>query len=343
MHDAQGSKALFSHPCFAEAVVALKCRILKSPRGSIFRLCAPTGAGKSEIAFAIARALAGPPSTWRPGELPVAIVRARKEDRGSFSPKHFASRMHAAVNQPDIRWALAENQSGLEPSMEATARLTQRSEFWTSLRQNSNEILIRDACEDSWIARGVRYVIVDDANAMAAIRGGAKPSDMIQPWVAGVERTGVSMLFVGTSAMYSLWDGEGEIQRRAGTNYVRRYRIEIQADRKAFISLLVSMTKGSEWEKVDIRRHAEEIYFVTFGIFGQVKKLLFDASNNAAAAERKHVTTDDLYAARPNKHELQRIAARIAEYDLLSAPATHDFAKEIYATIVQGKSPAGTP
>lgn len=331
---------LVQHPAFKKGFEEVKTNVLSSPPGSIHRVFGLTGAGKTEIALALARTIAGHPSSWPTGSLPVAIARATKSEAGRFSTKYFATCMHAAVNEPDLRWAYRkEEEAGLEPELQEHSQSLQRTKFWCDLRSNSNESKLRDGCLTSWKERRVRVVLVDDANAIASVKGRASPSDYLQPWVAAAEESRTTLVFFGTSIMKSLWDGEGEINRRAQTVYVGRYRLESEAERKLFISMLVNLTSAPAWKDLNIRKMAEEIYYYTFGVFGQAKKLVNDTVDAAKACGRDRVTKDDLRYVLPNADDLRLMAERVAVYDLLSDSASLETAKKIYSNaLLRGKT-----
>ncbi len=191
--------------------------------------------------------------------------------------------------------------------------------------------------------RQVKAVIIDDANAMGVVRGRDNPSDFLQPWVTAAESAGVKLIVVGTPGMAVLWDGEGEIHRRAQTVYVYRYLLESEGDRKAFTSLLLNLTSTSQWEGFDVRKHAGEIYHVTFGVYGQVKALLSRAESAALGRGSSKVSLDDLRSCFPNPYELRRMAERSAEFDALSAPSSISDGNSIYAEVFKGRAAKSSP
>lgn len=85
--------SLVHHSHFKSGVKAATRKILGRPFGSVIEICGLSGSGKSEIILVVARELAGTPDQWGVGRLPVAIVRASKEDRGRFNAKAFAAKM----------------------------------------------------------------------------------------------------------------------------------------------------------------------------------------------------------------------------------------------------------
>lgn len=331
MSRAAAATSIIAHPAFVTALNAVQARVAGAPPGSVIRVCGLTGAGKTEILYALARKISGDPTRWASGTLPVAVVRATKADRGRFSTKHFATRMLAAVQEPDLRWTRSADAAGIESVAEQRAAKVQQSSFWASVRERKNETDLRMGCERCWVERGVEVVLVDDTNAMTAVRGSENPSDYLQPWVVATETTGKKLVLFGTSSMHALWDGEGELQRRAKTIYLQRYRLESVEDRKLFVAMLLKMTSTPAWSEVNIAKIAEELYFYTLGVFGQVKKRLDDALDTAIADGREKVTRNDVRSVFPNAVELRRLVERVAEYDALAAPASLSLAKNIYA------------
>lgn len=325
-------RPIFAHPNFTKAVAETKRLVLESPPGSILRLVALTGIGKSEICLAVARAIAGPPASWPRGSLPVSIVRARKEESGKFSSKHFASRSLAAVNCPNLEWAYETHTAGSEASMEIHAKHQQTSLEWRNLLKSSNEISLRTGCEESWVTRGVRLAIVDDAHAMTAVRKGVLPSDYLQPWIATAEAARTTMLFSGTTAMLSLWDGEGEIGRRAKSIFVPPYDFEKKNERETFLQILATLGGGPRWKDINLADLGEEIYYVTHGAFGQVKKLFEEAEGHAVNRGASKVTASDLRQVFPSVGELKAIAQRSVEFSEATNPVSPSVAREIFLT-----------
>lgn len=325
---------LIPHAGFSEAVAATEAMLLNSRPGSLCRLVGLTGVGKSEVAMRVAQTIAGPRKAWAKGTLPVVFARATKADRGRFSPKTFAATVYAACMRPDLRWTESVQLAGIPDAMAEESSLATDSAFWRDFRAATSEAALRTAVEDNCIIRRTALIVIEDVHAMCACSRTVRPSDFVQPWMAACERVGVTALFVGTSAMYELWDGEGEIARRTKTVYMRRYQMSSKADREDFGAAIRTLSLSFSWEKYDPVRDIETIYLATMGVFGQMLALFERAKARAAGYGRNGISRADLQASVPNDYELKRMAQLAVSFDSLARPADLETARSIYSDAV---------
>jgi len=326
---------LIPHAGFAEAVSATEAMLLNSRPGSLCRLVGLTGIGKSEVAMRAARTIAGPRAAWPEGSLPVVFARATKADRGRFSPKAFAETMFAACMRPDLRWTECHGVAGMPDRIAEQSLLTTQSEFWQNFRSKTNETALRTAFEENCIARRTALVVIEDVHAMCSCTRNVRPSDFVQPWMASFERVGVTALFVGTPAMYELWDGEGEIARRSKAVYMRRYQTTSKSDREDFGAAIKTLSLDYAWGAYEPIQDIETIYLATMGVFGQVLALFDRARVRAAGFGRDTIARADLQASVPNDHELMRMANLAASFDRLARPADIEAARKIYSAATE--------
>lgn len=205
---------------------------------------------------------------------------------------------------------------------------------YVAARQANDETALRMACFEAWKARHVKYVFVDDAHAMTVVSKHERPSDFVQPWIVAAEEAGVTLIFVGTPAMRLLWDGEGEIRRRSRTVYVRRYRKHNVAERKEFIRIVQTLTAEPNWRDVPRRALWSTLFYASFGVFGELKKLIEDTAFNADARGSESVSISDVESAIPSKSILTAAAVRASEFDVISSPASLEELEEIYQEII---------
>jgi len=330
-------KKLINHRIFDKGVDALMSRLTGLSPGPLIRVCGLTGTGKTEIAMAVARAIAGPIHLWPERTLPVAFTRATKSDRGRFSAKDFAHRAHSSVAEPDPTWAARTNEVGTESAIERRLQELRNSTLWKLLHSRSTEEGLRDGCVSLWTDYKVRFHFFDDVHAFAAVTGKVKPSDLVQAWICAAEQANVTLIFCGTSAMNSLWDGEGEIDRRSKTIFLPRYDLSLNCDRRDFVSMVLSIAGRFKWEDFDVKAHCEQIYYLSCGTFGQVLALFERSLDNARASKRSAITKGDFLAAIPNVDAVEQTIRRAKHYDLIARPAALEGLQQTYEKVMEAR------
>lgn len=336
MHHAL-ARSIIRHEIFKASLGQLRAHIDKAEKGSLIRCCGLTGSGKSELAVLVARHFAGAPAVWQSGKVPAVFLRATKEDRGRFSPKEFAASAFSAIRTPDLRWAFESERAGLPDEMAAKLAAGLKEGFWRELKHSTNEGVLRRSFQEQAVERGALLWIFEDSHNMCAKTRNVRPADFLQPWMAAVEKAGAIGLFLGTSAMWELWDGEGEISRRCSSIYVPRYKSTTKPERKAFLAVIRILAERYQWDQCDPIRQGELIYLVSLGVFGQIKKFFDDAAARAHGQGRSSIRIDDLLSCVPNEQELRRRKELAAHFDSLAEPASLKTARTLHAELLLGR------
>lgn len=159
-------RKMILHPAFERARAALLRALNTDMPGQLIFVIGLSGAGKSEIRYAVMPEFAGDPRKWRNGEIPVIAVRATPSDRSNFSPKGFTSRLRLAVAEPDLGWLQKRDlvADANSAHMRADERLL--DPFWRNVRANHTEHELRASFERMAIARGLRAIFIDEAASM---------------------------------------------------------------------------------------------------------------------------------------------------------------------------------
>lgn len=328
---------LIQHRIYVDGVKALKSRLTGLSPGPLVRLCGLTGAGKTEIALAVAKELAGPVHSWPERTLPVAYTRATKSDRGRFSAKEFAHKTHHSVANPDPSWMIPNHDVGLEAEIERRVEHLRKTSIWKLLHSRSTEESFRNGCVNLWRDYKVRYHFFDDVHAFSSVSGNVKPSDLVQAWVCAAESANVTLVFAGTAAMHALWDGEGEMERRSKPLFLPRYDMQLESDRRAFISMVLALARRYQWDGLDVTEHFDHIYYLSCGTFGQVLALFERAFDHARAENRTAISRADFQSALPNIDSVSESIRRAYVYDALARPAPFSAIKDAYHEIMAKK------
>src|SRR6266446_6844437 len=93
---------------------------------------------------------------------------------------------------------------------------------------------LRQALEDALIRRGVRAVVIDEAQHLMQVASGAKLLDQLD-WIKSMTNmTGVVHVLVGTYDLLNFRNLSGQAARRGHDMHFPRYQFQHEADCKAF-------------------------------------------------------------------------------------------------------------
>jgi hypothetical protein len=282
-------RAMILHPAFVRARAGLLKALDTDEDGQLIFVIGLSGAGKSEVRYAVMPIFAGEPETWRKGGLPAISVRATPSDRSTFSSKEFASRLYFEILEPNLGW-LARRASVEDADQgHAYAETRLKSPFWTGLRNHLPEHRLRACFEDMAKTRGLRGIFIEETTSMTYTQSGKDPRDHMVNCMCLAEEVKATMVFFGVPRMAALWEGNAEIRRRSLFVFVNRYRIQDKSERASFGRLAVSLAEQYKFSRPDLLvRNLDVAYAASAGVCGELKGYLRRA-DSLRADEGQHV------------------------------------------------------
>lgn len=326
-------RAMFLHPKFVRARRGLQNALDTDEDGQLIFVLGLSGAGKSEIRYAVMPAFAGDPATWRKGGLPAISVRAAPTDRSTFSSKEFASRLYMEMLEPNLKWLVrrASVEDADQVLMHADARL--KSPFWRELRSHLTEHQLRSCFEQMAMDRGLRGIFIEESTSMTYTQAGKDPRDHLVNWMCLAEEISATMVFFGVPRMAALWEGNAEIRRRSLFVFVDRYRIREKSDRESFGRLAVSLAERYRFSKADLLvKNLDLAYAASAGVCGELKAYLRRADSLRIDEDQHVIQVRHLEGAIYPSKELDTLHRDAEQFDDLksSTPrrAIHGFLKD---------------
>ncbi|HET6805893.1 MAG TPA: hypothetical protein VFH59_10690 [Frateuria sp.] len=313
-------QAMILHPGFVRARAALLKALDTDEEGQLIFVIGLSGAGKSEVRYAVMPIFAGDPETWPKGGLPAISVRAAPTDRSNFSSKEFASRLYLEILEPNLGWLARRGsvEDADQGHTHADARL--ESPFWKGLRSHLTEHRLRACFERMAVARGLRAVFVEEATSMTHTQSGKDPRDHMVNCMCLAEEIKATMVFFGVPRMAALWQGNAEIRRRAHFVFVDRYRIQEKSDRPAFGRLAVSLASRYQFSRADLLvKNLDLAYAASAGVCGELKGYLRRADDLRASEGHHAIHKRHLENAIYPPEELDTLHRDVEAFDGLKA------------------------
>ncbi len=316
-------KAYAVHHPLLEDVDARLTQALLEPAGFAHVLVyGPSGVGKTTMLRRIAsRAPAlftqlapqSDVSNWRlahgsPALLPqpLLVLEARPPDGGTF---HRADYYRSALTQLGEtyyqQWSLVDIQA--EQTWETRTKSRGRSP--TTQFHDAPEL--RRALEEAIARRGVRAVIIDEAQHLMKVASGAKLLDQLDWLKSMTNMTGVVHVLIGTYDLLDFRNLNGQAARRGQDLHFPRYQFQHEADRRAFQGALHSLLQQIplDVDRQDLMNHWFYCYERSIGCVGILKDWLVRVVSSALHARIRRLTLAHLEQHALSNAQCERMAA----------------------------------
>jgi hypothetical protein len=176
------------------------------------------------------------PSSVAPSPHPLLMLEAVPPDGMTFNR---AAYYRAALTQ--LGEAYYKQWSLVDINVEQTWETKTRSKGKGRVAQFNDSPELRQAMEDALIRRGVRAVVIDEAQHLMQVASGAKLLDQLD-WIKSMTNmTGVVHVLVGTYDLLNFRNLSGQVARRGHDIHFPRYQFQHEADRKAFQGALLQL------------------------------------------------------------------------------------------------------
>ena len=281
------------------------------PPGTLVFVTGPSGAGKSTLKIELFESMYGAPVSWQKGEIPVICVRASNSEAGYFSSKDFYTRMLTALGDPFRGGARDEvERNGLTLDRADPALIRAAAE---AIRLPMTEMHIRRTIERLARVRGLKAILIDEAQSMCLTHWNRSPSDHLESLKCLAEEIGVVIYFFGTYDLLQVWNHSSQLNRRSRLIHLERYLESNELNRDDFCKVLAQLVRSVDFLELKIlSKHAAQILEWTLGIFGEVEGLFERARDLAVVAGRKMVEWDDIVQSSYNPIQQKRLLDEVA-------------------------------
>lgn len=318
-----------SHPQLAQVDMLLMGAI-REPAGFAHVLVyGPSGVGKTTMIRQITRRLNGTTvdqngfreGGYRNGNgspIPLLLVETRPPDGGVFNRADYYRTALRLLGEPYY-----ERRMMVDIDAEQTWEKKGRGRSKTAQFNDSPEL--RQALEEAMSKRGVKAVILDEAQHLMKIGSGASGGKLLDQldWIKSMTNvTGVLHILIGTYELLSFRNLSGQASRRGLDIHFPRYLFQNEQDRQDFQGVLLALFKQVPLQ-VDIpalMQHWFDFYERSIGCVGVLKDWLI-----RAVAAALHDGSDTLTLERLHEHTLS-----LAQCERMAIEATEGEQKLCY-------------
>ena len=324
-----------SHPQLTQVDMLLMSAI-REPAGFAHVLVyGPSGVGKTTMIRQITKRLNGATvdlngaqgsdgfreSGYRNGNispLPLLLVETRPPDGGVFNRADYYRTALKLLGEP-----FYERRTMVDIDAEQTWEKKGRGRSKTAQFNDSPEL--RQALEDAMSKRGVRVVILDEAQHLMKIGSSASGGKLLDQldWIKSMTNvTGVLHILIGTYELLNFRNLSGQASRRGLDIHFPRYLFQHEQDRDCFKGVLLALLKQVPLV-IDIpvlMQHWYYFYERSIGCVGVLKDWLI-----RAVAAALHDGSDTLTLERLHEHTLS-----LAQCERMAIEATEGEQKLCY-------------
>jgi DNA polymerase III delta prime subunit len=296
------------HPHLAR-VDMLLMRAIREPAGFAHVLVyGPSGVGKTTMIRQIAKRLNqslptpenGTHNSYRNGtapNVPLLLVETRPPDNGVFNRADYYRTAMTLLGEPFYERRMLVDIDATETWEKKGRRTNKTAQF-----NDSPEL--RHALEEAMTRRGVRAVILDEAQHLMKVGTGSSAGKLLDQldWIKSMTNvTGVLHILIGTYELLNFRNLSGQASRRGLDIHFPRYLYQHEQDRQDFQAALLALLRQVpiNVDIPELMKHWLYFYERSIGCVGVLKDWLIRAV--AAALYDK---SDTLTLERLHEHTL---------------------------------------
>ncbi len=229
--------------------------------------------------------------------VPLLLLETRPPDGGAFNRADYYRTALKMLGEP-----FYERRLLVDIDTEQSWEKKGRSRTKTAQFNDSPEL--RQALEETMARRGVRAVILDEAQHLMKIGSGASGGKLLDQldWIKSMTNvTGVLHILIGTYELLNLRNLSGQASRRGLDIHFPRYLFQHEQDRQDFQGILLALLKQVplQVEIPTLMRHWFYFYERSIGCVGVLKDWLI-----RSVAATLHDGVDTLTLERLQDHAL---------------------------------------
>lgn len=274
-------EVVWSHRNFEATHALVQSLAAYAPQGSMILIAGASGTGKSTLSRKLLASLTGPPASWPTGRLPIISTSICNDVQGLFSSKNFVLRLLDAIQHPF--YSASPGHSSASPSQTPELALER-------IRLRYSEPHLRLTLEKSIASRETKYIVLDEAQHLLKSGSARKAIDNLDSIKGLAERTGTTILLVGTFEILPRWNRSAQLNRRLQDVVLHRYYSERTDDLEEFARILEAFEQLLPLDKnLSLVREAEYIYGCTLGIIGELSRLFAGACAQMSALQKTSI------------------------------------------------------
>lgn len=277
---------LVQHPAYEGPRQRLRKALDEHRPGHMVFIIGPSGVGKTTMRRSVMQEMFGNPAHWGRGRVPVAETFATLPHGAYFSSRQLAKSLLDELHAPTLNWLLQG--SHLEPAVKEAIRdeLADSAQAWENIRlKRSTEGDHWGMVQRSLVARGCKYVSIDQVTALLVNHRDTSPADHTLHLMALAEASGVMFVMTGVHKASQLWAVHSELRRRVITVWVPPYSDRRKEDEIPFLRLLKSLSAKYPLSHEELLlKMSADILAATGGVFAEIVELLERAKSMAAEA-----------------------------------------------------------
>jgi Cdc6-like AAA superfamily ATPase len=275
-----------SHTKLAQ-IDKLLMRAIREPAGFAHVLVyGPSGVGKTTMINQITRRLNEEPPKHRLHELrskdsnntssmPLLLLEARPSDGTTFNRADYYRNALKLLGE-----SFYERRMLVDIEEEQTWQKKGRSRTKTTQFNDSPEL--RQALEDALVKRGVRAVILDEAQHLMKVGRGSSAGKLLDQldWIKSITNmTGVLHILIGTYELLSFRNLSAQASRRGLDLHFPRYLFQNEQERQDFQGVLLTLLKQVplQTDLQSLMQHWFYFYERSIGCVGVLKDWLIRA------------------------------------------------------------------
>jgi hypothetical protein len=272
---------VWSHRNFEATHALVQSLATYAPQGSMILIAGASGTGKSTLSRKLIGSLTGPPASWPKGSLPIISTSICNDVQGLFSSKNFVLRLLDAVQHPF--YSESPGHSSASPSHDPELALER-------IRLRYSEPHLRLALESALAFRGTKFILLDEAQHLLKSGSERKAVDNLDSIKGLAERTGTTILLLGTFEIVPIWNRSAQLNRRLQDVVLHRYYSDRPKDLEEFARILEAFEELLPLHKeLSLVKEAEYIYECTLGIIGELSRLFTGACARMSASQKTSI------------------------------------------------------
>jgi len=278
-----------NHRNWCESLESAYFLLMSVSPGEVICITGPSRTGKTELIRELKKIIESEHSFEDTGLMPVVITTAvNTSTNGRFSTKSFTKRMLSAVNHPFHK---NDSVSGV---------------FST---KDLSEDLYRERLESALVTRGVKYLIIDEAQHARYVSKDAQgPYAIMDSWKCLAETTGVILVIVGAYPILPIINNSPHMIGRKYSVELARYRYS-KEDVSEFA--MIVRAYGEVIGEIDLlMENIELLYRGSVGCIGLLRRWIIGAVSQSRR-KRASLTKEDLLNSIMPDRDLRMVSLEI--------------------------------
>lgn len=307
---------LLQHPAYRGPRDRLRATLDNHRPGHMVFIIGPSGVGKTTMRRSVMREMFGNPHLWGKGKIPAIETFACLPVGAYFSSRYLAREFLQELNAPTLTWAVADESSWSSPLSDIQAEVRDRDIQLGRYQLRLTEAECWSSVRRTMIARGCKYVAIDQVSAFLVNHRDKSPADHTLHLMALAESTGSMFIMTGIHRAVELWSINSELRRRVTPVWVPPYSDRRKEDRAPFLRLLTSLSEKHKLSAQDLLiRMAADILAATGGVYGEVVQLLSRAAEAARQEGSERILRRHVEASYYSDNDLANLWRDIEDFE----------------------------